>query len=430
MAKKTYTGDVAYTSNVDWGGDSSTQNLPLSGEAVQKWIKENLNHKAGYFKTLGNYCYAFSNAETYSKWVEAGSDNDSDLIIGKFAAPSDYSATLNIIQDKKSSAYGSTGNTIDFTWGIFYKTNPIQEAVNCTIVFKNGVNSKTVTFPILASQTTFSYNVDAYLLAGLNNITISIIGQINPVTAGGSIQYDYVNFGMSDTYDISQVYDITDPVKKNVMIPFTLTGQGQYGLEWWWDGIKLKPTKIDEGRMQQGSFSGTKEIDLTNMAPDGVVVSVLSGVHSLQFRGFVESNGSKFYSDTFYREIIINNNNELTNTVFAIKENIPKDIFDNPKDNVPDKIKLYGLEQFIPYDFSISTYYPGSLEYIETVVSLEGMKTEYPINLKKGYTYDLQITPDVSGNTKLIIKSGDTIIEINTVINKNSLGLEEDSTLL
>jgi len=36
MAKKTYTGDVAYTSNVDWGGDSSTQNLPLSGEAVQK----------------------------------------------------------------------------------------------------------------------------------------------------------------------------------------------------------------------------------------------------------------------------------------------------------------------------------------------------------------------------------------------------------
>ena len=430
MAKKTYTGDVAYTSNVDWGGDSSTQNLPLSGEAVQKWIKENLNHKAGYFKTLGNYCYAFSNAEAYSKWVETGSDNDSELIIGKFAAPSDYSATLNIIQDKKSSAYGSTGNTIDFTWGIFYKTNPIQEAVNCTIVFKNGVNSKTVTFPILASQTTFSYNVDAYLLAGLNNITISIIGQINPVTAGGSIQYDYVNFGMSDTYDISQVYDITDPVKKNVMVPFTLTGQGQYGLEWWWDGIKLKPSKIDEGRMQQGSFSGTKEIDLTNMAPDGVVVSVLSGVHSLQFRGFVESNGSKFYSDTFYREIIINNNNELTNTVFAIKENIPKDIFDNPKDNVPDKIKLYGLEQFIPYDFSISTYYPGSLEYIETVVSLERMKTKYPINLKKGHTYDLQITPDVSGNTKLLIKSGDTIREINTVINKNSLGLEEDSTLL
>ena len=29
------------------------------------------------------------------------------------------------------------------------------------------------------------------------------------------------------------------------------------------DGIKLKPSKIDEGRMQQGSFSGTKEIDLT-----------------------------------------------------------------------------------------------------------------------------------------------------------------------
>ena len=43
MAKKIYDEDLQLTDiNVDWGGDGSTENLPLSGRVVQKFIKDNI----------------------------------------------------------------------------------------------------------------------------------------------------------------------------------------------------------------------------------------------------------------------------------------------------------------------------------------------------------------------------------------------------
>ncbi len=431
MAKKTYEGSVPYTSTVDWGGDSSTQNLPLSGEAVQKWIKENFAHKAGYFHISGSYCFVFGSATLYKEWVDAGEDQNSDLILGKFEVPSDYTANIQAKEKKMSAAYGTTGNTIEFVWNVMFKNSPINESVNCTITFTNGVNTKKSSFPIISSDTDYSYNVDPYLLAGVNYITISISGQQHPVSASDTIEFNYVNFGVSDTYDISKVYDPCDTKNKVVRVPFRLTGQGQYGIEWWWDGLEIKSADIDNGRIQQGSFSGTREIDLENMAPDGKVFSITSGVHSLQFRAFVDSNGTKFYSDTFYREVIINrSDSKLDLPVFAIKETIPKESFKLPKDNTPELIKLYGLEQFIPYDFSIATYYPGSIEYIETVVSLDGMDVSYPINLEKNKVYDLQITPTISGDSVLHIKSSEYSRNIETNIGTNKLGLQEDTTLL
>jgi len=36
MAKKTYNTPISYTNNIDWEGDNTTGNLPLSGAVVQK----------------------------------------------------------------------------------------------------------------------------------------------------------------------------------------------------------------------------------------------------------------------------------------------------------------------------------------------------------------------------------------------------------
>ena len=41
MAKKYYDGDITLTT--DWGGDSTTGNLPVVGSKVQKVIKETIN---------------------------------------------------------------------------------------------------------------------------------------------------------------------------------------------------------------------------------------------------------------------------------------------------------------------------------------------------------------------------------------------------
>ena len=46
MAIKLYEKDI--NKNVDWGGDESTNGLPVSGEKIQKFIKESLNGKFGF----------------------------------------------------------------------------------------------------------------------------------------------------------------------------------------------------------------------------------------------------------------------------------------------------------------------------------------------------------------------------------------------
>ena len=43
MAQKIY--DSPITKSVDWNGDSSTGNLPVSGKQVQAFIKNTLNNK-------------------------------------------------------------------------------------------------------------------------------------------------------------------------------------------------------------------------------------------------------------------------------------------------------------------------------------------------------------------------------------------------
>ena len=45
MAIKLWQEDI--DKSIDWGGDDQTNGLPVSGEKVQKFIKESLNKKFG-----------------------------------------------------------------------------------------------------------------------------------------------------------------------------------------------------------------------------------------------------------------------------------------------------------------------------------------------------------------------------------------------
>ena len=57
-------------SALDWGvGDATTENLPLDGSVVQKYIKDNFGRRAGYFYTdvESSQCYVFSTEADYEK---------------------------------------------------------------------------------------------------------------------------------------------------------------------------------------------------------------------------------------------------------------------------------------------------------------------------------------------------------------------------
>jgi len=67
----------------------------------------------------------------------------------------------------------------------------------------------------------------------MNTINVSVTGQTHKVGDSKTIQFDYVNFSITDTYDISKVYDILDSKSCNMTVNYTLIGQGMSYMEWW-----------------------------------------------------------------------------------------------------------------------------------------------------------------------------------------------------
>ena len=85
MAKKAYDIPIDYRNTVSWSGDKTTENLPLAGSVVEKYIKDNFDHKAGYFYSDGTQgkCFVFANEDAYNRWV-ASEGKDESEILGSF----------------------------------------------------------------------------------------------------------------------------------------------------------------------------------------------------------------------------------------------------------------------------------------------------------------------------------------------------------
>ena len=77
MAKKYYDGDI--TLKTDWGGDSSTNNLPVVGSKVQKVIKDSINSKVGYVgrvERIGQGFYVLTrNEEVFNEYLKTVTDD-------------------------------------------------------------------------------------------------------------------------------------------------------------------------------------------------------------------------------------------------------------------------------------------------------------------------------------------------------------------
>lgn len=109
--------------------------------------------------------------------------------------------------------------------------------------------------------------------------------------------------------------------------------------------------------------------------------------------------------------------------MFSIETTIPKENF-NDQYSAED-IQLYGLSQYVPYEFTVATYYPGDAASLATEISIDKMSTTYSVALENGIPVTLEIIPSISGDTTLSIKGGETIRTILLTISENALGLSE-----
>ena len=413
MAKKK--NNVSYNPiesiNEDWGLDARN-GFPYSGESVQKFIKESLNGKAGlfYYDTTNNRYLVFANEEARDEYL--ADTTKTELIIGTFDAPFNYSAEIHLETPLYNAVFfGSTGNYIDFTFDVKNKQGASTgENVIVTYTFIRNSIKKVVRENRKFGESVH-FNVDQFLGEGTNVVTIGIVGQSTLAATTVSVTYQVVNLEISDEMDISTVYDLSEG-SKTLAVPFSVSGYGTKTVEWYLDGEKLPFVKAED-EIVDVSTTRTKYITLSNLQ---------QGRHSLQFRAYVVINGENFYTDTLYRDIIVYTGAD-SNLIFAVAATIP---FAHGVLGSADTLSIYNMVQYIPYTLRFATYSPSNIANSQVVVKLGG-ETVATLGSNNGIENNVSVVSKTSGNKTLVLTSGEVSYSINVLVAETSMNLHEIS---
>lgn len=408
MAKKVW--DERINKSTDWGGDESTGGLPVAGSRVQEFIKEQLSGKMGllHYDATNNRYLVFADADSRDAYLS--DSTKTDLILGTFDAPFNYSAEILL----SSPAYvailaGTKNNYIDFTFDIKNKSGQsIGEDAICTYTFIKGGTKKVVTEKYRYGQVVH-FNIDNYLGTGTNTITVGIVGQNTLAATTAAITYQVVDLQLTDTYDISRVYNLVSNPAATAAIPYAVSGYGTKIMEWYLDGVLLDYVKVED-EIVDVSATRTKYISLANLS---------QGIHSLQYRAYTMMNGEKFYSNILYRDLaVVTGANK--NPIIAVAATIPvgNDII------TTGNLQLYGITQYIPYSLTFAVYNPTNVAATDAAIAING-KTEATIQTHNGTVTTYSLRPSTYGVKTVTITAGVTIYTIGLNIAKSSTSLEE-----
>lgn len=409
MANKVYDKEIdKYT---DWGGDNSTENLPVSGARVQEFIKKTLDGKMGIFHydETNNRYLVFADNDTRDQYLEDPTKND--LILGTFDAPFNYEAEITLISESyKAVQLGSTGHYIEFTFDTKNKQGASVGGL-ATVTYTIIRNStKKVITETHNSKSTVRFNLDKYLDEGTNTILVGVTDKNTLAATTISIVYQVVNLNIKDEIDISKVYDLSTETSANMEVLFSVSGYGTKTVEWYIDGEQLDFVK-EEDEVVDVEASRVKYIPLSNLQ---------QGKHSLQLRAYSIVNGERFYTNTLYRDFIVYTGTS-TNTIIGIAIEIPsKNGIIGPSDN----IAIYNMEQYVPYSLRLASYSPTSEQNVEVNIYLDDeLKGSITSSNDTESTYTLVST--TSGNKTLRLVSGEIEYSIPVIVSPTSMAISD-----
>ena len=375
MAKTKYSPNDIQNINEDWGQDvNDSLKRGFSGAAVQKFIKAQLNSKVGklYYDAKNSIYLCFASKETCDEYL--ADNTKTDLIIGRFDAPFNYTAKIELLTNISNIIFTTDkNNVIKFNFDIVNKSgNSTGEGVTCVYTIAKGLDKKVYTEKY-TSGTTVIKNVDDWLTEGTTTINIAITGNESLASTTMTVTYQVINLSIVSDYNPSQVANLTTE-NTVIEIPYTVSGYGIKYVEWYIDGVKQDFIK-DEDEITEASSTRTKYIDCTGMS---------QGVHSIQYRVYTVANGEKIYSDIHYVEAIVYDGTS-TNSIIALTCIIPRDKHIVDSDN---PLKFYNIEQFVPYNVTFGTYSPKNLAKLNVTIKLDDQvySTVDSTNNKKNVT--------------------------------------------
>ena len=394
MAKQTWNNPI--DKNVDWGGDESTGGLPVSGEQVQAFIKDSLDGKAGlfYYDTTNNRYIVFTDEQAKNEYLE--DPTKTDLIIGSFDAPFNYTAEISLATPTYNAVYlGATGNYLDFTFDVKNKQGASTgENVVITYTFLRNA-TKQVVSQVARHGEVIHFNIDKYLGEGVNTIIVGVSGQTTLAATTASVTYNVVNLQLTDETDISIAYDLSEGAR-TMEIPFTVKGSGTKVVEWYLDGVMLDFVKAED-EVVEVEAQRVKYITLSNLQ---------QGRHSLQIRAYTTINGERFYTPTLYRDVIVYTGVD-SNTIIAMAMEMAS--------GIADGAPILSLTQYIPYTLRFATYSPSG-KVVQVAVAM-GTETLGSVTSQNGIVNEFSIVAKTAGGkTITLTEEGGIVYDIAAVV--------------
>lgn len=406
MAKKVSENNIQDITQ-DWGLDTSN-NLPYSGAAVQKFIKETFNSKMGYFyyDPSSNRYLCFADEASKDKYV--ADPTLAELVLGTFDAPFTYQASIKLLTPSYVPILiGTTGNYISFTFDIKNKEGAsVGDSISAVWTFKRGSNEQTVRAKYAYGQSV-TMNVDKYLGEGTNTIIIRITGDNTLAQSSVAVTYQVMNISLKSDYDISKMYDLRSGASRIAEVPFTVSGYGTKTVEWFLDGEKLAfEQSIDE--VTQNTASRNKLITMSNLS---------QGRHSLQLRAYSEMDGQPFYSNLLYKDLIVYTG-AGEEPIIALSAVLPFD-----SELVSGNLALSGATQFVPYKIDFAVYNPMGAA-VDVTIKVDGV-TVAVVAAESGAVNTFTYTPNTYGTKTVTFTAGETVYTLSLDVKKNDNAIEE-----
>lgn len=232
MAKQIYNEPIDMT--VDWGGDESTNNLPVSGEMVQKFIKDTLNEKFGYGRVVGEFAQFFATEENAAIY-DSDPINNTNLLLGRIQLPQGggsvsqqyYVRTENNLDSRNFAVSVGKVCNIMFTYMSEFKPSPEMPYENTgergfVQVFARlkGREYEEVTSFYCVSGEMYTLDVSSYLVSGDNDIMLRITGE-ETLQSAPALTYGITLTSLSISANNFQWWK---PFTGDITIPFSIGG--------------------------------------------------------------------------------------------------------------------------------------------------------------------------------------------------------------
>ena len=268
---------------------------PYSGQSVQNFIKKTFGEKAGdfFYDTNTNKYLIFADSDSRNTYLLDREEN-SDLLLGTFDAPANYTAEINMSTPASNVILsGTTGNYIDFTFDIKNKNGASAgDSVIATYTFNNSGNIKKET-RIYDAGTNVHFLVDEFISTGTNNINVVITGRNTLASSMAAVTFTIVNLELTSSFNFAE--GVTKGVYLHV--PYNLKGSNVKYLEWYIDGVAEQDVDTVVGL----NVNATKDFDTSELTV---------GKHNIQARAYITNNGTNYYSKTLYFDFVVKPEND------------------------------------------------------------------------------------------------------------------------